>query len=106
LREFFVAGSSNVGLLAYGEGEISMKKTIVVKIAKQRCKGCGLCVDVCPKEVLRLSPHFNKLGYHCVEVAKEGCIGCRRCTVICPDACIELFLEEEEAVSSEVSPQA
>ena len=29
------------------------------------CKGCGLCVDVCPKHVLELDTSVvNELGYH------------------------------------------
>ena len=32
------------------------------------CKGCGLCVDVCPKKVLRLATDkINKKGHHPVE---------------------------------------
>ena len=37
------------------------------------CKGCGLCVDVCPKKVLRLaSEKINKKGHHPVEAANES----------------------------------
>jgi len=71
-----------------------MNRKVVCRIAKQRCKGCRLCVEVCPKQNLRLSAHFNKLGYHYVEFADDGCTGCRRCAVICPDACIELYLDD------------
>ena len=35
-----------------------------------KCKGCGLCVDACPKQVLRLSPDkINQKGHHPVEAA-------------------------------------
>ena len=37
-----------------------------------KCKGCGLCVDACPKKVLRLSPDkINQKGHHPVEAANE-----------------------------------
>ena len=83
-----------MGFLAYSKREISMKKTILCRIAKDRCKGCMLCVDVCPTKTLRVSSHFNILGYHYVEAVDDACIGCRRCATICPDACIELYIEE------------
>ena len=36
------------------------------------CKGCGLCVDVCPKKVLRLATDkINKKGHHPVEAANR-----------------------------------
>ncbi|MBU4037944.1 MAG: 4Fe-4S binding protein, partial [Proteobacteria bacterium] len=28
-----------------------------------KCKGCGLCVDVCPKNVLEISTDVNEKGY-------------------------------------------
>ena len=38
-------------------------------IAVDRCKGCGLCVDVCPKHVLELDVAIvNALGYHPVRL--------------------------------------
>ena len=54
------------------------------------CKGCGLCVDVCPKQVLILAPDvINKKGHHPVTVAKpEACIGCAFCATMCPDTVI------------------
>ena len=40
-----------------------------LEIAVDRCKGCGLCVDVCPKHVLALDESVvNALGYHPVRL--------------------------------------
>ena len=41
------------------------------------CKGCGLCVDVCPKHVLALAEdQINKKGHHPVVALNiENCIG-------------------------------
>ncbi|MDR0293684.1 MAG: 4Fe-4S binding protein [Oscillospiraceae bacterium] len=54
------------------------------------CKGCALCVDACPKKLLRLSPgSLNEKGYHPVGVTDEdACISCAFCAVMCPDCVI------------------
>ena len=56
------------------------------------CKGCGLCVDVCPKDVLRLAPDkINKKGHHPDEAAKpDQCVGCGSCAIMCPDSIIKV----------------
>ena len=54
------------------------------------CKGCGLCVSVCPKKILALAVHrMNDKGYNPAEVTdQESCIGCAMCGIICPDSAI------------------
>lgn len=54
------------------------------------CKGCGLCIDACPKQVLRLSQEkINQKGHHFVEAEHpEACIGCAFCATMCPDCII------------------
>ncbi len=60
-----------------------------VHIIVDRCKGCGFCVEYCPKEVLVLSEEFNKKGYHPPKVVKQGeCVNCNLCEMICPDFAI------------------
>lgn len=61
-------------------------------IREDRCKGCGLCVAVCPRKILALSTtRFNSKGYNPVEcAAPEKCIGCAMCAAMCPDVVIRV----------------
>lgn len=63
-----------------------------VSIIDDRCKGCGFCVEYCPREVLELSSRFNRKGYHPPRVCKQGeCINCNLCEMICPEFAIFSF---------------
>lgn len=60
-----------------------------------RCKGCELCVSVCPKKILKLDEmNVNAKGYHPVALTDESeCIGCASCAVMCPDGIINVYTE-------------
>jgi 2-oxoglutarate ferredoxin oxidoreductase subunit delta len=62
-------------------------------IATERCKGCGLCIDVCPKHVLVLDEAIvNEHGYHPVRLTDAGaCTSCALCARICPDAVFTVY---------------
>ncbi len=66
-----------------------------VVVERDTCKGCGLCIAFCSKDVLRLSSELNQLGYHPVEmtcaVESGECTGCARCALMCPDAAITVY---------------
>ena len=55
-----------------------------------RCKGCGYCVNVCPKKALSFSEEINEKGYNVVQIDREKCIGCGSCYRMCPDYVFEL----------------
>lgn len=54
------------------------------------CKGCNLCVTVCPVKILSLDmTKLNVKGYHPANVVEpEKCIGCANCGMVCPDLVI------------------
>jgi 2-oxoglutarate ferredoxin oxidoreductase subunit delta len=60
-----------------------------VRVNRERCKGCGICIEFCPKQVLERSATFNAKGYHPPEVkAGAWCVNCHFCEVLCPDFAI------------------
>jgi 2-oxoglutarate ferredoxin oxidoreductase subunit delta len=68
-------------------------------IDQERCKGCGLCPTVCPKDCLAMDQDaLNAKGYHpATLVNEEACTGCAICAVICPDVCITVLREPKQA---------
>ncbi len=71
-------------------------------IYADRCKGCGLCVAVCPKKVLEISDKVNTKGYFpAYQERSEDCIFCTTCCIMCPDVAITITKTVEEAVLEE-----
>lgn len=70
-----------------------------VQVIPERCKGCGFCIEFCPRDVLAESKEFNSKGYHPPEIANiEACVYCQLCELICPEFAIyvvEVKKEEE-----------
>ena len=62
-----------------------------VTIERDRCKGCSLCVEACPQEILEMSKEINSKGYFFAQSKMPyACIGCRICSMVCPDVVIEV----------------
>lgn len=68
-----------------------------VYIINDRCKGCGYCIEFCPREVLEFSKEFNIKGYHPPVVKSDGCLNCHYCELLCP----EFAIYTKEAVTVE-----
>lgn len=74
-----------------------------VIIHEERCKGCGFCIEFCPRKVLAVSPKFNSKGYHPPYAAKpEECINCNLCFLICPEFAIYSVPVGEQEAGKEV----
>lgn len=68
------------------------KNKVNLKIDKERCKGCMLCIDVCPQKILKISDDVNKRGTRYIIVTDPGkCTGCGLCVLMCPDCAIEIL---------------
>ena len=62
-----------------------------IKLNNKRCKGCYLCVSVCPVKALSPSGELGEQGYETVKVDEEKCITCGSCYRMCPDYAIEIL---------------
>jgi 2-oxoglutarate ferredoxin oxidoreductase subunit delta len=58
------------------------------------CKGCGLCIYYCPRDVFEFTDKRNGKGYTIVDVVNlSECTVCRLCEIGCPDFAI--FIETD-----------
>ena len=65
--------------------------TVIFYLKKDRCKGCGFCVEFCPTGALSLSHEFNEKGYHPPYMKyPEKCTACNLCAMYCPDFAIHI----------------
>ncbi|MGL5439365.1 MAG: 4Fe-4S dicluster domain-containing protein [Filifactoraceae bacterium] len=63
-----------------------------VTFIQDLCKGCGLCVSVCPKKIIGFNQEvINKKGYTPAYIANmDECIACGNCAIMCPDSVIKV----------------
>lgn len=62
------------------------------RIDELRCKGCGLCVEFCPRHLLKLGEDLNAAGYHPARLHDaEQCTACSLCAEVCPESGIAVY---------------
>jgi len=63
-----------------------------VRVLREYCKGCRLCVEICPAGCLRIGDEVTEAGIQPAEVVETAeCTGCLQCHTVCPDAAIEVY---------------
>jgi len=69
-----------------------------IAIEEARCKGCGRCIDACPKDLISFSDELNERGYNYVVFSsqQEDCQGCTLCAVNSPDQGIEVWNKRDK----------
>ena len=76
---------------------MSDKKQFEHVIRERWCKGCNVCVALCPKNVLVL------ISGKVAAEKPQDCVGCRLCEMRCPDFAIQV---QEKAQNVEGNPDA
>jgi heterodisulfide reductase subunit A len=56
----------------------------VIHVDRDRCDGCGMCIDTCPTNALEIVPNKNRPGRKIVFVHPKLCKGCGVCQATCP----------------------
>ena len=63
-------------------------------IDDQFCKGCNLCIEICPRNVFSRSNKRSRAGYSMPQAADPGkCSVCFLCEMTCPDLAITVIEE-------------
>ena len=61
-----------------------------IDINEAWCKGCKICVDVCPRDVLVMENFVAKV------VDLERCTACMLCEQLCPDFAIVVHSHKKD----------
>ena len=83
------------------EGEVEIAYTLdkktYIKIFRDHCKGCDICSEVCPKDVLSMVDAIDRWEGTMVEITNiDACNACMLCEKQCPDFAIEVYNEKKE----------
>jgi 2-oxoglutarate ferredoxin oxidoreductase subunit delta len=79
---------------APGTRAVAHRTPLRIVINAVWCKGCYICVSVCPRDVLAIDQGAWTGSFHPVIVAQaERCTVCRNCELLCPDLAIEVLSE-------------
>ena len=72
-----------------------------IRINREWCKGCGICVNFCTENVLELDGEEKAIAPR-----PEDCICCRLCEYRCPDLAVEVITETEVEVETEAETES
>jgi NAD-dependent dihydropyrimidine dehydrogenase PreA subunit len=61
-----------------------LKNVVTLQLDEEKCKGCGMCINVCPHEVFLMKDDKAQI------VDKDSCMECGACAKNCPFSAIEV----------------
>lgn len=64
---------------------------VEIEIDSSKCTGCGMCEEVCPRNIFKISER-EETGQGKVSKAEseDGCLLCMACVSTCKEKCIEI----------------
>ncbi|MFX0134419.1 MAG: 4Fe-4S dicluster domain-containing protein [Candidatus Hodarchaeota archaeon] len=74
------------------------EKNKILMLQFDRCKGCNLCIEVCPRKILKMGDQLNKrTQYPPVLINDDAkCTFCQECEINCPDYSIYVVEDYKE----------
>lgn len=67
-----------------------------IRVNESFCKGCGYCIEFCPRHVFERTEEINDRGVSPPRVARpEDCVGCELCARLCPELAVSVEEEKE-----------
>jgi len=74
----------NLGMgLGSRGGKLAMHAKIKPVFSRLKCKSCGICVDNCPVDAIKINGKYAVMD-------KEKCIGCATCIAVCPSDAVKI----------------
>jgi 2-oxoglutarate ferredoxin oxidoreductase subunit delta len=90
-----ISGETGKEIHNLPEDRKKKKKVSRIQINQKWCKGCYICLEVCPQKVFEKSREVSAKGFNPVAVIHaEKCTGCLQCEMLCPDLAIRVEKEE------------
>jgi len=81
----------NIRLREESEKRKMAKKAKAIVIDPKLCKGCHICISVCPHGVLKKTEVVDNRGFFLPKVMDlEACKVCKLCEMECPDFAISV----------------
>jgi len=59
------------------------------EIEREKCNGCGRCIEVCPQNILEIEKIGRRRFAHCID--EEICIACSECSKVCPKHAVRIW---------------
>ncbi len=74
-----------------------------IEINRDLCKGCGLCQEACPRDLITSSSEANVDGYFPASFEDEPeeatgnlrCTACTACGLVCPEVAIRVYKQDK-----------